>query len=334
MTNNLMEEYIKITKTNIINFVKLFFDKKYNNKIALEYLSTYIESRMYNFGDTKQKFFYRRIYASLVDKKEEIETEWEKVDKQALQSNLLVYQFIFYIDGVRAIEDINEFVKSVCEKRTTKFGLEEIKGLENKIIKLIKKFEKEKEDFFKSYKTSDFSLNIEKCILIDNTYSVKLDYNFKMPYIYSAIVINEVYNSGVINEDKLIIEYILLCMLCIKDINKGDFATKYLVDFANTLFAKQNKLRQTLRIITNQAMQDKIYLKITYIDFEENKDLIYSLVKEGFRFALILDNSFAPTILNFRKLSIFEYVIVPQWYNNCDKIKEKETKLTNTIIFD
>ena len=333
MTTNIMEQYIKNTKVFIKNFTKMFFLEKYNEEISNEYIETYIDSRIYNFGDDSQRFFYRRIYASLLEKKVKLE-ENKELDKKLLEDNLMIYQFIFYIDGVRAITDLNEFVTDLYEKRTTKFELESSKGLKDRMLKLIKSYIKEKEEFPKKYQTEDFSLDITKYFLIDNTYKVKLKYNFRIPYIYSKEVISEVYNEGIVNEDKLIIEYILLTFVCIKDIDNGDFDTIYVVDFANTLFTKQVKLKQTLRLITNPAMQDKVCLKIKYKDFEENKELIYDLMKDGYKFAIELDNTFNPTIINIKKLAVFNYLIVAENSKYYDKIKDYETKITNVIIYE
>ena len=266
MTTNIMEQYVKNTKVFIKEFTKMFFLEKYNEDISNEYIDTYIDSRIYNFGETSQRFFYRRIYFSLMEKKIKLE-ENKELDKSIVEKNLKLYQFIFFIDGVRPITDIDEFITSMYEKRLTKFELDNSRGLKERMSKLIKNYIKEKEEFSKKYETEDFSLNISKYILIDNTYKVDLDYNFKIPYIYSNEVVQEVYNEGILNEDKLIIEYILLTFVCIKDIEKGDFETKYLVDFANTLYEKQNKLKQSLRLIENPAMQDKVYLKIKFSDW-------------------------------------------------------------------
>ena len=334
MTTNLMEQYVKKTKTFIKEFTKMFFATKYDEEISKEFIDTYMESRIYSFVEEDQRYFYRRIYVSLLNKKKELQKEFPKMDEDFLEENVKIYQYVFYLDGVRPITDINELAKMICEKRTTKFNLDSIRGLENRIIKLYKNYLKVKEDFFKEYETVDFSLNIEKYILIDNTYKVSLDYNFKIPYIYSSEVINEVYNSGTVYEDKLIIEYILLALVCIKDIEKGNFTTKYIVELANSLFKKQGKLKQTLKVINNSAIQDKIFLKINYTDFEENKDLIYELIQDGFRFALIIDDTFNPTLLNLKKLSLFTYLLVPENSKNYDKIQENEAKLENTVIYD
>jgi len=335
MTSNLMDKYVKNTTTFLKSFTKMFFAEKYNEEISNEFISTYIDSRIYSYGENEQRFFYRRIYASLVKKKKELQKQFPKLDERVFEDNLRIYQFVFYIDGVRPISDLDEFVRLICASRKTKFEVQDaIKNFQGRILKSIKKYQEEKEEFLQKYETSDFSLDIEKYILIDNTYKVNIDYKFKIPYIYSNKVINEVFNDGTVNEDKLIIEYILLTVICIKDINKGNFATKYLVDFANTLFKKQGKLKQTLKILENSAIQDKIFLKIYYKDFEENKELIYSLMKDGFRFAIIIDNTFNPTLMEIKKLSIFKYMLVPEDCKHSEKIKEYQRKISNIIIYD
>lgn len=335
MTSNLMEQYVKNTKTFLKSFTKMFFAEKYNEKISDEFISTYIDSRIYSYGETEQRFFYRRIYASLVKRKKELEKEFSKLDEKIFEDNLRLYQFIFYIDGVRPITDLDEFVRIICASRKIKFDVKDaIKNFQGRVLKAIKDYEQEKENFFKPFETTDFELDIEKYTLIDNTYKVDIKYNFKIPYIYSNKVINEVFNEGIIKEDKLIIEYTLLTMICIKDINKGNFATKYLVEFANTLLKKRSKLKQTLKVIDNSAIQDKVFLKITYQDFEENKELVYDLIKDGYRFAIIIDDTFNPTLINLRKLSIFKYMLVPETCKHFDRIQDVQTKLSNIIIYD
>lgn len=334
MSTNIMDEYVKNTRTFISNFTKMFFAENYNKEISEEYINAYIDSRIYNYGDEEQRFFYRRIYESLVNKKNEIAKKNKKIEEKILEDNLEIYQFIFYLDGVRPIENLSEYVKQIYQERKSKFELNPITGLEGRILKESKKHIEQKEQILKKYETDDFSLKIEKYTLIDNTYKVNLDFSFRIPYIYSNAVIKEVYNTGVVNEDKHIIEYTLLTLICIRDINKGNFATKYLVNFADTLYTKQNKLKQTLRIIDNPAIQDKVFLKIKYKEFAENKDTIYDLMKDGFRFAIVIDEEFNPTDVNLKKMSVFKYLLVTPDVKSYEKIKQKENKISNIVIYD
>lgn len=334
MTTNLMDQYIQNTRNNIKDFTKMFFGEEYNEEISNEYIDTYIESRIYNFGEGKDKFFYIRINSNLSIKKNELQMRFPKIEEKVLDDNLRIYQFVFYIDGVRPIADLPQFCKLVCDKRNTQFELKSVINLEERLSKLIKRANEEKESFFKKYETEYFSLNIEKYKLIDNTYKVDLNYEFKIPYIYSEKVIEEVYNEGVINEDKLMIEYTLLTLLCIKDINKGNFDTKYIVNFASSLYKKKQKLKQTLKILDNAVAQDKVFLKLNYQDFEENKELIYELMKDGFRFAIIIDDTFNPSIMELKKLSIFKYLLIAEQSKNFDEIKRLEQYLNNIVIYE
>ena len=334
MTANLMDQYIQNTRNNIKDFTKMFFGEEYNEEVSNEYIDTYIESRIYNFGEGEDKFFYIRINSNLSIKKNELQMRFPKIEEKVLDDNLRIYQFVFYIDGVRSIADLPQFCKLVCDKRNTQFELKSVINLEERLLKLIKRVNEEKESFFKKYETEYFSLNIEKYKLIDNTYKVDLNYEFKIPYIYSEKVIEEVYNEGVINEDKLMIEYTLLTLLCIKDINKGNFDTKYIVNFASSLYKKKQKLKQTLKILDNAVAQDKVFLKLNYQDFEENKELIYELMKDGFRFAIIIDDTFNPSIMELKKLSIFKYLLIAEQSKNFDEIKRLEQYLNNIVIYE
>ena len=334
MTSNLTDQYIKIIKNGIKDFTKMFFGEEYNEEISNEYIDTYIESRIYNYGEGDDKFFYIRINSNLLAKKKDLQIRFPKIEEKILDNNMKIYQFVFYIDGVRQIADLPQFCKLICDKRDTQFELKSVINLEERVLKLIKKINEEKEEFFKKYETEYFSLDIEKYKLIDNTYKVDLNYKFKIPYIYSDRVIEEVYNEGVINEDKLMIEYTLLTLLCIKDINKVDFDTKYIVNFASSLYKKKQKLKQTLRILDNAVAQDKVFFKLFYHDFEENKELIYELMKDGFRFAIIIDDTFNPSIMELKKLSIFKYLLVTEQSKNYYEIKRLEQYLNNIVIYE
>ena len=89
-----------------------------------------------------------------------------------------------------------------------------------------------------------------------------------------------------------------------------------------------------MRIIDDQIIQEKIILKIVYSDFNENIDLIYSLIQNGYSFAIILDNTFDVTGSNLRKLDIFKYMLVPKNIKSYEKIRDRENKINNVIIYD
>lgn len=334
MAYNPMEQYIKNVKSFLKDFSKLFLQEKYNEKISNGYIDTYVDARICNFTQGNHIFFYKRIYESLIVKKDEMKKEFEKIDDEVLKTNLKLYDYILYLDGIRQITNEDEFYKNLIEERTTKLNLSTTRNIETKFRKLVKDYNEKKEKILEMYDTKDFSLNIKKYTLIDNTYKANLDYNFKIPYIYSKKVIEEVYNEGNINEDKLLIEYTLLVVECIKQINNADFETRYIVDFASSLFEKGKKIKQYLKALDNVAIQDKIIFKIHNKEFLENKELIYSLMKDGFKFAIIINDDFKYSDTAVKKLEIFKFILVPEESKHYEKFKENENKISNTIIFD
>ncbi len=334
MTTNIMETYIKYVKNFIKDFTKMFFENSYIDSISNEYIYTYIDSRFYNIREEEGRYFYTTIYSNLTIKSNYLKRNNERIYHDYIDKNLKLYQFIFYIDNIRSMPDINSFVKTICNKRLKEFGLSDTPNIDKKFLTLIKDFFKFKTEFFNSYNSEDFVLDIKKIPLIDKTYKVTLKYTFKIPYMYSNRVVDEVFNTGTINEDKNLITYTLLTMECIKDINNCNFDKKYIVDFASSLYKKTQKLNQTLRVFNNVSIQDKIIIRLLYKDFEKYKDEIISLIGDGYKFAIELDDKFEASIFELRKLDIFEYIIVNKGTIIYDSIQDYENNINNIVIYE
>ena len=315
-------------------FNKAFFAENYNEEISNYYIEEYINARIYNEGDENQRYFYKKIASSLEYKTKEIRNDYKYLEDIFFKHIEDMYEFIYYVDGLRKLEDLKAFSKEICNIRKEKFEYSPITGLDERLYRMMRDFMAAKEDIVSEAMSEDFTLNVQKYILIDNTYKAELKYNFRIPYIYSNKVIEEVYNEGTVYEDKLMIEYIMLVAECIKDIDKCDFDKRYIADFACSLISKKNKLKQTLNIIENQAIQDKIILKISYKDFVKNRELIYEFIKDGYKFAIVIDDEFYFDIVELKKLDIFEYMIVPLQNENYEDIKANENLMSIEVIYE
>ena len=139
-----------------------------------------------------------------------------------------------------------------------------------------------------------------------------MKYDIKFPLEYSEFAINKAFQTGIVNEDKLVVEYYLTVIQILKDIQKQNFRKKYIVEFAATLLKKPKKIKSILNIINNAAVQDKISLKIKYEDFLKNKQEVYDLMRDGYKITVILDNSFEPNFKDIESLQMFEFVIINQ----------------------
>lgn len=334
MTYNIMGEYIDYTKKFLYELLEEYFKEQYDKEMAKEYIETYIDARYSNYGGNEnQRVFYRRIYSALQKKQEELEYNADEEKHKIIKNILETFQYVFYIDFVREIKiELREFVNQMYEKRITKFEMKRDGALRDNLYKMIKKFREEKEKYLKNFDSEDFELITTKYHLIKDVYKVDLKYNFKLPYIFSDKAIEDVYNENIVNEDKYIIEYLMLTVFNIRMILDGKFQTQYLVDFPMSLFEKSKKLEQALRIINHPAIQEKIKIKIKYRDFIIHRNEIYELMKNGYKFAIIIDDSFIISKEHIKKLEIFEYVILSKKLEYFEEFQEYANKLENLII--
>lgn len=334
MTYNIMAEYTEYTKKFIHELMQEYFKEQYDKDIVEELTETYIEARYNNYGgNEKQRVFYRRIYSALQDKAKKLEYNTYEENHPIIRNILETFQYIFYIDFVRPLRiELREFVNQMYEKRITKYELKRDGTLRDNLYKMIKEFRDKKEQYLKKFESDDFELVTTKYRLIKDIYKVELKYNFKFPYIFSENAISDVYNENIVNEDKLIILYLMLTVFNIKMILEGKFDTQYLVDFPVTVFQKKKKLEQVLRIINDPAMQEKIKIKIKYRDFIINREEIYELMKSGYKFAVIIDDSFIISKEHIKKLAIFNYVIISKNLKYFEEFQEDAGDLENLII--
>lgn len=324
--NNIVENHITKTQRRLKKYCNLILRSKYDRKVCDELIQTYIDARYYNYKvDDEIKIFYRRIFESLKLNAQKMIKE-DKTKEEIIENTLSLFQYFFYFDFVRKNVEVSEVVKRISEKRVNEFNLKSAENddFEKTFNKLVKQDIKEVENTLKAYNTNEFELDINKIIPSNsNYYRVKLKYNFNFPEVYSMEAIEETFNSDLIGEDKLFVEYPMIAIKSLKDILDGNFTKIYIVDFSTDLLNKKQKLEQILKIVECQAVQDKINFEITYKEFLENKSKIYELVKRGFNFCLKTDGEMPKLKQDELKiLDIFNCIIVDT--NDVNKNKYKK----------
>lgn len=330
MANNVMQEYIKIVQEEILTYMKLIFERSYNKKIALRYMETYENVRFYNFYKKDEKLTFRKNFLNALEEAE-IEIKKQFPEEEKLVENMKAfYYYILYFDKISYKTDVQEKIEELYQlrKKLLEKDNEEFKNIFYKTFKL---YSEQKQEYLDKFSTEDFYLKITDYEKMSGIYKVMLKYNIKIPIIYSEKAIETVFNSGLIEEDKLYVEYNLISVEVISDILKGNFKKQYIIEFAPTLLKKNKKMKSLLNIIDNSAIQDKINLTINYEDFSKNKESIYELMRNGFKFAIVLDNTFKPEYGNFKKLKMFNYVILKKDINNYEKILQNENIIENLI---
>ena len=329
---NIIEDYITLQKKHIDEYMKLILGEFYDKNIINKFIKRYIGVRYLNNDAVEEhKFFYRRIYGELIDESKILKDNFPKMSEK-IEKTLPIFQYIFYLDDVRTINNLDEFINSICARETKMFGKKNCESFKNELNKLIKAYSNENRKFFSTYDTQDFELVVSKYTLAKGIYSVNLKRKFKISYIYSSQVINEVFNEKLIYEDKLMIEYLMTSVKCLKDILNGDFDIKYILDFPISVLKKEQKLNQMLRIIESQPMQEKMILRISYKDFILNKDKIYDIISKGYKFAIALDETFEVTDDRMKLLDIFEYILINPKFKDKEEVYKYKDKRDNFLI--
>lgn len=345
---NLMDSYLNFTEKRIKKYMKMAYSQYYNEEIVSEYLKTYINARYYNIRNTDKpaRAFYLRILDEL-DFKETIlirKNEEETEDREERAQNLKiinsvkeVFAYILFFDNVRKVENfkkidnIKEIVKKIIEITSSEFDIKLPKDIVDKFHKEVTSDMLEKDLFLDKFETDEFIINLESCEQKEDLYFATLGHSIKMPMQYSDSAIEKVFTEGIVAEDKLQIEYILLSLISVRDIISGNFDDTYIAEFASSLFKKKTKLDSILSLIDNQALQHKISLNIDYEDYIKNAKTILGYTADGFNFVITLDKA-VKSVEDVEKLKMFKIVIAPKKLAIYKELKQNKA-LFNNVIF-
>lgn len=341
--NNLMDTYLKFTEKKIKKYMKIVFSVNYDEEIIEEFLRTYINARYYNVQNSEKpaRAFYMRILDELEYKEdmlmEKCDAEAESLDEKQSRLNLIhsikeAFGYVLFFDNVRNIENfktidsLHEIIEKMLESVEKDFDIKNSKDVEEKLYQEVKSDMIEKDIFLDKFETDEFSLVFENANFDENFYFVELEHNIKMPMQYSDSAINKVFTEGIIAEDKLQIEYILLSTVAIRDIINGNFKDCYIAEFETSLFKKKQKLNGILALIENQALQEKINLNIKYADYMKNQKSVLEYIKRGFSFVITLDDTLK-NAEDIEKLKMFKLVIVPEELKIYKEIKSNDVNI-------
>ena len=330
MTINLANKYIELTKKEIISYLKLVFGNKFVKKYSDIYIKKYIEIRYYNFYDyDTNRTLRKKILDNLRNLAEELCID-NIEDREIIDQMCVFFYYILYFDNVsrtknmeQTIEKIYKLRKRVLEKENEDFKVE--------LYKIIKEYKKQKEKLLDKFTSNEFFIKLTNYPNKLNVYRVNLKFDIKFPLIYSEFAINKAFNVGLINEDKLLIEYYLIANQVLKDVLRQNFTKEYILEFTDKLLDKPNKLKNLLNIIENNAIKDKVSIKIKYESFISYKEKIYDLMRNGYKITIILDNSFKPDYKNIESLATFKYVIINRDLKKYKEIISYKKRIKNII---
>lgn len=328
MTINLMDQYIDIVKKQITTYMKAVFKNKFRKEYNDELIRKYINTRYFNFYES-HRTIRKEILEQLKTTQEELIMEHIE-DKELIENMGMFFYYVLYFDHVAYYKDLREKINKIARLRYRVLGKKSEEFSEEIYLEMIE-YERKKQETIDKFTTKEFLLKIIAYKDKTYIYRVNLEHKIKFPIEYSEIVINKAFTTGIVREDKLFIEYYLIVLQILKDILKQNFKRQYIVEFAPTLLKKQKKLKSLLNIINNQGIQDKICLKIRHEDFCNQKEEIYNLMREGYKIALIIDNSFEVNYRNIEMLKMFKYIILDKQSKKYEEISQYKRELENII---
>ncbi len=330
MTINITNRYIELTKEQINKYLKLIFENKFNKKYCDIYIKKYIDIRYYNFYDyDTNRTLRKKILDNLRKVSEELEID-NIQDRDIIEEMCVFFYYILYFDNIIRYKDIQKTIEKIAKLRKRILNKEDDE-FKKQLYEIVKEYKEQKEKLLEKFNSEEFFIKLTNYPKKLNVYRVNLKYNLRFPLVYSEFAINKAFNIGLINEDKLLLEYYLTVQYVLKDILKQNFTKQYILEFADKLLNKPNKLKNLLNIIDNEGIKDKVSIKIKYESFIENKEKIYDLMRNGFKITIILDNSFKPEYKNIEGLSAFKYVIVNSDMKNYEEIIKYKKRIKNII---
>lgn len=302
---NNIDKYIKFIKDYLTEYFKLIVKDKYKKIVYNEMLNTYIDIRYFNKYDKKYKQIEKNIEYYI---QENLRTLIEEDNKLVKNVNELYYFFwyLLYLDNTLEYDNLDKLIDKIIIDRKEKLDLND--DITKELKSLVKESEKKKNNFFNEYLSDTFNLEL-KSTNIKNVYNVLLSYNIKFHKIYSSYSINRVFKSDIISEDMCFIEYNLISKIVLDNILNKEYLKEYLVDFPFIITSKKEKTNRLLNIITNDLIRENVIIKVTYEYYTKYKSFISDLIKDGVKFAVIIDDTFDYEESSIIWLNIFTYII-------------------------
>lgn len=317
MSCNIANEYIAFSKNSIGKYLQLILNHYFDQDIYDDLINAYINTRYYNIYPRKEERFEANIVYYL--KKSLQEANDDEKFRQKATYMFQMFKYIFSFDGVVECDSVRKLISEINEFRTNKLNIVD-DTFEAKLYNMLENDLLAKKDFLDSFSDKNFSVNYIK--VKDHVFDCVLEHKLKFSKLYSEYAITKVFNSKNISEQKSFVTYPIVAVKILQDIIKGNFTKVYLVDYVFSISTKEKKNQRLLKYIDNDITKEKIILKLNYTDYQQDKEKVYELTRNGFKIALNIDKDFEFNEENIKLLKLFTYVITSddKFYN---EIKDK-----------
>lgn len=314
MSINIAKKYIEFSNECLIKYMKLIGGSKISKANFKEILNTYNGARYYNYYPSISHNKHSNLNYYLNEKMHELYSAYSE-DKIRKLTDLV--RFVLSLDFIH----LDQIEGAVLTAESIRDDKKQNVDFQHELTKLLKENLTRKVRYLGEFKSDIFTLEYKRTNN-PKVALVSLNYDLKFPVLYSETAIRKVYNSGIIDEQKLFIEYSLITVKILKEIINNDFNSKYIVDFPYSIFDKKTKKTRLFNLIDSDAVREKLIIKMDSLQYELNQDAVIEMIQSGYKMAIELNYNFDFNKNNVKRLEVFEYIIVDS--ENADKIEFKD----------
>lgn len=306
---NIMSEYVGFTEKCFHKYLKLIFDKEYDKNIANSFIESYIEIRYSDYLDEEntKTALNKKIAKALDDTMKSLVESNDSKMTDKIRHFRKFADYFFGLDQLYFLESQKRNVEKISLDRKRLLGLEDDKFV-SVLYEMIRVDIKKKKDYLDSFDSNTFSLKFKK--ISKNDIGVSLENNIVFPDLYSELAINKVASRDNISEDMCLIAFLLTSRKIITDLAECNFGNNYFVHLTTSFFGKKVKLNRIINVIDNDYIQERLRIVITYQCFVKYKSYIMEYTRQGFVFAIYLDDSFDYSSENIEFLEVFDKILL------------------------
>jgi len=321
---NDIEVYVDIIRKEFKECISTIFNNSYNQNIFDRMINEYIDARYFDIDENiyDKEVLNERVLNQVGNKMRILRSTYTGKEVDDL---IRGFSYIMELEQLDEQNEIESVISKIVEFRKNNLYINNNSDFSGKFSKIVKKYKEQKNNYIDRFNVEFFELD-KKVVEGKNIEIVKLNYkNIPFPKTFNESSIEKEFNNNVIGEDKLLVEYRMVNALILRSIIGGLFKKEYIVEFTSTILNKKNKLDRLLKLISNDCQMERFNILIEYKDFsDDNKPDFYALMRQGYRFAIKLDDSFDINGINVDILDVFSYIIITDNTNNCDELLNNE----------
>lgn len=327
---NIMDEYVKFMENSLLNYYKMIYDKKYNKAIALKYIETYIYVRYGNYVDEEsiKLSILKKISRALDNTQRELISEYGEELTSLIKSYKNIAMHFYNIDQLYLLEAQKKTVNDIVMERNNFLGIEDTKFI-NEFSNILREDIKKKKDYLDAFESNTFNLDVQKYNKSD--YKLSLANNIAFPDLYSDVAVQRAAQKDNVAEDMTLIGFLQTSVIIINDLISCNFDKNYYIEIPSSFFDKKTKVSRLFNTIDNTYIQDKLRIVITFACFERYKSYVMEFMRQGFVFAISLDENFDYSSENIKFLELFDRIFMKKskyYYNDM----KNNGKIRNRII--